>query len=197
MASDEIKAAAGRMQTKWYRSSKTVDASGDLHMDYIVDLCTLTDAYLAAVPTLDLARRKLEEIVCTVGQDRGVVMLSSDGPTHYDAEQKCQVYDHENFSPLGDALIELHDMLTGISSHPAADDQPITEEWLRGLGFVEEPRSKFFRLSHVAVFEANFLATYRAVAFNGDIANSIIVRTRGDLLRLLDAIGITPEGKRG
>lgn len=61
--------------------------------------------------TLDSIRQKLQEIVCTEGCDRGVVMLSQDGPTHYDAEAKCQVYDHENFSPLGDALIELYDMV--------------------------------------------------------------------------------------
>ena len=53
-------------------------------------------------------RLKLEDIVCTVAPDEGVVMLSQEGPTHYDAELKIQVYDHEYFSPLGDALIELH-----------------------------------------------------------------------------------------
>lgn len=50
----------------------------------------------------------LEEAVCTVGQDKGVVMLSSDGPTHSETinGREVQVYDHEYFSPLGDALIE-------------------------------------------------------------------------------------------
>jgi len=53
----------------------------------------------------------LEKIVITKGDDRGVVLLSNDGPTHYDSELECEVYDHENFSPLGDALIALHDKL--------------------------------------------------------------------------------------
>ena len=55
---------------------------------------------------LKAIRDKLETIVCTDHQDAGVVLLSQEGATHYDAEQKCQVYDHEFFSPLGDALIE-------------------------------------------------------------------------------------------
>lgn len=55
-------------------------------------------------------RDKLETIVCTVEPDRGVVLLSEHAPTHYDTELKCHVYDHENFSPLGDALVKLHDL---------------------------------------------------------------------------------------
>jgi len=54
---------------------------------------------------------KLKEIVCTEGCDKGVVMLSSEGPVHYDEELKGQVYDHEFFSPLGDALIEIYHMV--------------------------------------------------------------------------------------
>jgi len=61
--------------------------------------------------TIRDARRLLERIVCTEGSDRGVVLLSNDSPTHYDPAAKGQVYDHENFSPLGDALIELHGVL--------------------------------------------------------------------------------------
>ena len=59
----------------------------------------------------DSMRAKLQEIVVTDGCDKGVVLLSHDGPTHYDHEIQCQVYDHENFSPLGDALIELYEMI--------------------------------------------------------------------------------------
>lgn len=61
-------------------------------------------------------RAKIEDVVCTEGCDKGVVMLSRDGPTHYDEELKCQVYDHEYFSPLGDALIAIHD-LTSIAGN--------------------------------------------------------------------------------
>lgn len=67
---------------------------------------------LEAARRLDEAARMLGEIVITVEPDRGVMMLSSDSPTYYCPERKCQVYKHKNFSPLGDALIELHETLT-------------------------------------------------------------------------------------
>lgn len=54
-------------------------------------------------------RTKLESIVCTVAPDEGVVLLSQDSPTHTEVirGRAIEVYDHEYFSPLGDALIEL------------------------------------------------------------------------------------------
>lgn len=94
--------------------------------------------------TLDQIRKILETAVCTEGCDKGVVVLSQDGPTHpetMEVEEICmtcdgcgwyeggkclqttcekckgsgviktgrmrtyQVYDHQYFSPLGDALI--------------------------------------------------------------------------------------------
>jgi hypothetical protein len=57
-------------------------------------------------------RRQLEIIVCTSGRDRGVIYLSNDGPTHTEIVdgKPCQVYDHDNFSPLGDALISLYEL---------------------------------------------------------------------------------------
>lgn len=55
-------------------------------------------------------RQKLEAIVCTEGVDKGVVLLSYEGPQHWDEALQCRVYDHEHFSPLGDALIELYEM---------------------------------------------------------------------------------------
>lgn len=58
-------------------------------------------------------RDKLQEIVCTVEPDAGVVMLSSDGPTHREPGLKWPIYDHEYFSPLGDALIELYILAGG------------------------------------------------------------------------------------
>lgn len=62
-----------------------------------------------------LAKSKLAEVVCTEGCDRGVVLLSSDGPTHFEIydSRKYEVYDHENFSPLGDALINLWEIING------------------------------------------------------------------------------------
>jgi hypothetical protein len=56
----------------------------------------------------------LETIVCTVEPDDGVVLLSNDSPTHIDPAGQI-MYDHAHFSPLGDALIELHKMLTKLS----------------------------------------------------------------------------------
>ncbi len=55
---------------------------------------------------------KLQTIVCHDGCDAGVVYLDQEGKTHYDEEQQCQVYDLEFFSPLGQALMELHQMIT-------------------------------------------------------------------------------------
>lgn len=62
---------------------------------------------------LDLIRKKLECVVCTKHPDDGVVLLSEHGPTTYDPELKIQVYDHDHFSPLGDALIELYELAGG------------------------------------------------------------------------------------
>jgi hypothetical protein len=75
----------------------------------------------------------LETIVCTVPPDEGVVMLSYEGPSHWDDELGCSVYDHEYFSPLGDALIKLHDVLGG--KRPADGGDAITPEWLELIGF--------------------------------------------------------------
>ena len=61
------------------------------------------------------AMKMLEDIVCIHNPDRGVVLLSVDGPTHPEEHngETIQVYDHEHFSPLGDALIALHEQLQG------------------------------------------------------------------------------------
>ena len=103
--------------------------SGDMR----VNMTTVVGALRCAVKMLDEERAArladddtdrallraaitlLEEIVCVIGDDRGVVLMSNDSPTHYDAAVRCQVYDHENFSPLGDALIRLHDKLREVA----------------------------------------------------------------------------------
>lgn len=59
---------------------------------------------------LESARDHIETIVEPTGEDAGVILLSDDSPTRYDPNRKCQVYLHENFSPLGDALVLLHQM---------------------------------------------------------------------------------------
>ena len=70
-------------------------------------------AIQAADARMQEIRAKLESIVCTEGEDAGVVLLSQDGPTHTEIVngQPVQVYDHEYFSPLGDALMELYGLL--------------------------------------------------------------------------------------
>ena len=57
------------------------------------------------------ARECLEQIVLTEGQDRGLVLQDHESHTKYDEELKCHVYQCENFSPLGDALILLWEQL--------------------------------------------------------------------------------------
>lgn len=57
---------------------------------------------------LAAATEQLERIVCVVPPDDGVVLLSNEGPTHWNEEAKCQEYNHVHFSPLGDALMELY-----------------------------------------------------------------------------------------
>ena len=52
-------------------------------------------------------REQLGKIVVSEGEDAGVILLSNESPTHYDADAKCQVYNHQNFSALGDALVTL------------------------------------------------------------------------------------------
>ena len=55
-------------------------------------------------------REAVEDVVVTKGEDKGVVLMSIASPTVYNEELKCQVYIHDNFSPLGDALVKIHEM---------------------------------------------------------------------------------------
>lgn len=88
-----------------------VDMIGVEHCDYWAKQLNLAFEKGRQIGNVDAMLAKINEIVVTEGIDKGVVLLSQEGPTHYDTELKVQVYDHENFSPLGDALIELHDMI--------------------------------------------------------------------------------------
>lgn len=51
---------------------------------------------------------RLGEAVISEGEDSGVILLSHDSPTQYDATLGCHVYLHDHFSPLGDHLVRLH-----------------------------------------------------------------------------------------
>lgn len=53
----------------------------------------------------------LKEIVCTEGEDKGVVLLAQEAPTHIEkiGGRNVTVYDLEHFSPLGEALIAVYE----------------------------------------------------------------------------------------
>lgn len=74
---------------------------------------------LLATAVLGEAASDLEKIVCTKAPDDGVILLSNEAPTAYSEEMKCQVYLHDHFSPLGDALIALHKHLSSLQ--PSAE----------------------------------------------------------------------------
>lgn len=63
---------------------------------------------------LSEARQQLEEIVCVKAPDDGVILLSHESPCHHEP-LKGSVYDHAHFSPLGDALIALHETLLSLN----------------------------------------------------------------------------------
>lgn len=75
----------------------------------------------SATARLAAIREKLNAIVITKGEDAGVVLLSADGPTHYDPAMQCEVYDLDYLSPLGDALMELWELTTLDSTPPPAE----------------------------------------------------------------------------
>jgi hypothetical protein len=85
--------------------------AGDVYRSHIERLCHQIDdiesQWHDAERRLKAAREHLETAVCTEGIDKGVVMLSNHGPTHTETRdgRQVQVYDHDYFSPLGDALI--------------------------------------------------------------------------------------------
>ena len=58
-------------------------------------------------------REKIDTIAVTEGTDAGVILLSANGGCHIEniGGQNRTVYNHENFSPLGDALGELAEMI--------------------------------------------------------------------------------------
>lgn len=89
----------------WYR-----EPHGPVHDG---DLRPLLVEELAALATMrDRAKATMLKIVCVEEPDDGVVLLSSDSPTHFDDEGR-EIYDHDHFSPLGDGLIELWNILNG------------------------------------------------------------------------------------
>lgn len=78
-----------------------------------VDSQSLFDLCESFRRRLETARTKLAEIAVTEGEDSGVIWLSTESPTYFDAELGVHVYEHEHFSQLGDALVELARILEG------------------------------------------------------------------------------------
>lgn len=68
--------------------------------------------YAAAVLKRRLVeiRDAIENIAVVKGEDSGVILLSDEGPTKWDEQRQVNVYQHEHFSPLGDAMVALHRM---------------------------------------------------------------------------------------
>ncbi len=73
------------------------------------EIATLTRERDDLAAKLGEIATKLQTIVCVLPPDDGVVLLSQDGPCHVEVHggKEISVYDHEHFSPLGDALMEL------------------------------------------------------------------------------------------
>lgn len=82
------------------------------------------------------AKELLEKIVCTEGEDAGVIWLSDHSPTHAHTlanGRTIRVYDHEYFSPLGDALVGLWKVLNGEPAPENAGRQPTVFDELIGF----------------------------------------------------------------
>lgn len=81
---------------------------------------------------LDKIAATLEKAVCTEGCDKGVVLLSEHGATHIERidGRDVQVYDHEHFSPLGDALIAAWELARNdaFAARVNQDTQAVAEE---------------------------------------------------------------------
>ena len=63
---------------------------------------------------LQKIKEKLEEIIIPDGIDKGLILKSWDNPTYWDEERQISMYKYENFCELGDALIELHEMIEDV-----------------------------------------------------------------------------------
>ena len=81
--------------------------------DFVPLVADLCDECERLKQQLTESRESLKQIVCTEGQDRGLVLQDHESPTKYNEVLKFHVYEHDNFSPLGDALISLWEQLQG------------------------------------------------------------------------------------
>ena len=85
---------------------------GDVYRVHIECLCHQIDLieeyWHNANQRIKDIRDSLEQIVVTDGEDAGVILKSSESPTEFCPALNGQVYIHEHFSELGDALVKLH-----------------------------------------------------------------------------------------
>lgn len=112
------------------------------------DECRLRDK-------LDQIRKILETAVCTVDPDKGVVVLSQDGPCHPETinGRVVQVYNHDYFSPLGDALIAAWKLtFENVPTPPAAATGETASE--------QKPKGELSEISPVPTAEQNQTAMY-------------------------------------
>lgn len=89
--------------------------------DHWRNLATMTDEEVVRLrKQLASVREILETAVDTTEPDKGVVLLSYDGPCHEEEidGHTMQVYDHLHFSPLGDALIAAWELTEGSVASP-------------------------------------------------------------------------------
>lgn len=109
---DNLRAEDADRYEQWLTDLGRISGCG--HVDERLPRC-IEEAFEQAEAERDVAvsrlaavRAALEQIVDTTEPDKGVILLSDDSPTHPEEWQgrTVQVYDHENFSPLGDALIK-------------------------------------------------------------------------------------------
>jgi hypothetical protein len=100
-------AAAGDMLGQMLRLG-----AGEVHEDFRREgeAARVVDALRRQLSAI---REAIDEIVISEGGHAGVILLSNDSASHFDPEAKCQVYDRENFSPLGDALVALARLARG------------------------------------------------------------------------------------
>ena len=82
-------------------------------------------------------------------------------------------------------------MLLCLAEHPADDDEPVTEEWLRSVGFCDTEYMSSLEngpLEYVLEEEVYFPENW--ILNGGDPPESMSIKTRGDVRRLCRALGI-------
>jgi hypothetical protein len=89
--------------------------AGDVWRTHIELLCfqidEIEERWHKANQRIKAIRDDLENIVCTEGEDKGIILKSDDSLTHIEEinGRKVTVYDNPYFSDLGEALIAAYE----------------------------------------------------------------------------------------